>query len=355
MNNNKQNNFGVMLLVVVFIGLGIYAWTSLKQPDLTAMEASLTSTYFAEGRPVNNINMIDYDGQAFTEAKFKGKWTFVFFGFTHCPDVCPTSLLIMKNVWSQLPEAARVNSQFIFVSVDPDRDTPEILKGYVKHYNQDFIAITAVHDKLDVLTTQLYALYGYEDTSEKDDGAYNVNHTDKLFLIDPNGTYRAYFSTPYPPKLILSEFEIIQTLFERDGVLALSVDKARIPSAPPTVEVMAGYMSLINNSKDKAIEIVAVSSPDFNAVEMHATVSSDGVSKMIKQKSLIINANESVEFSQGGLHLMLIGPKKSYQVGDSVVIVFKVSTGEIISTRFIIEEASLDQMQDHSHHHHHNH
>jgi protein SCO1/2 len=198
--------FGIGI-AVFSMGLGVILWTLLFGPGKSSsLPPDLAATYLPEGRPVVGVQMTDHNNQPFDESRFKGKWSFLFFGFTHCPDVCPAALLIMKAVWNKLPEDARQapEPQMIFVSVDPDRDTPEILKQYVQFYHPDFIGITGKHDKLDILTTQLSALYGYED-AEGGNG-YTVTHSAQIILIDPDGHMRAVFTTPHNVDAIVKGF-----------------------------------------------------------------------------------------------------------------------------------------------------
>jgi protein SCO1/2 len=175
-----------------------------------SLPKEIASVYIPQGRPLAGIRLTDHNGKAFTEEHFKGKWSFLFFGFTHCPDVCPTTLLVMKAVWNRLPEQARQapEPQLLFVSVDPDRDTPEILKPYATYYHPEFLGVTAEHKYLDILTTQVGALYGYED-GESENG-YTVNHSSQLILIDPQGYFRGVFSPPLQVDEIVKTFTAIR-------------------------------------------------------------------------------------------------------------------------------------------------
>ena len=215
MNQTTEKKPNYLLLgvgVAVFsMGLGVILWTLLFGPGKSAsLPPDLAATYLPEGRPVVGVQMTDHNNQPFDESHFKGKWSFMFFGFTHCPDVCPAALLVMNAVWNKLPADARQapEPQMIFVSVDPDRDTPEILKQYVKFYHPDFIGITGKHDKLDILTTQLSALYGYEDA--EDGNGYTVTHSAQIILIDPDGHMRAVFTTPHNIDAIVKGFVSIR-------------------------------------------------------------------------------------------------------------------------------------------------
>lgn len=126
----------------------------------------------------------------------------------------------------------------------------------------------------------------------------------------------------------------------------LSVSNAWIPEAPPVAKVMAGYLRVKNNS-DNEIILQSISAKDFERVEMHKTITQDGVARMIKQTSIKIPAKGNVSFQRGGLHLMLMGPKRKLKRGDTVNLILKTAKANT-EIRLIVKEATLD---DHSAHH----
>jgi len=199
--------------VALIIGLASWFYVIKANQDMPSNQGLpplVENVYIPEGRPIAGLHLIDHNKQPFTEQRFKGKWSFMFFGFTHCPDVCPATLLIMKSVWAKLPEIAadEPQPQLLFVSVDPDRDKPEMLKSYTQFYHPDFIGLTGEHKFLDILTIQVGALYGYEDGENGDD--YTVLHSAQIILIDPQGHFRAVFSTPHQVDNILNTFNAVR-------------------------------------------------------------------------------------------------------------------------------------------------
>ena len=195
--------------------VAIIVWQFVLRPTEQRLPEQLQATVLPKGKPIVGLSLKDHNGQLFTEQQFKGKWSFLFFGFTHCPDVCPTTMLVMKAVWAKLPASARAapQPQLYFVSVDPQRDTPELLKSYATFYNPEFIGITGNNNQLDVLVNQVGALYGYED-GEKE-GEYTVNHSAQIILIDPSGNMRAVFSPPYQADEIVKTFVSIREFFSK--------------------------------------------------------------------------------------------------------------------------------------------
>ena len=172
-------------------------------------------TFLPEAKNLSPFQLIDYDGKPFGPKQLQGKWSFVFFGYTNCPDVCPTTMLVMKSVWAKLPAEAKAepSPQMIFVSVDPDRDTPDKLKKYVTFYHPDFLGVTGKADQIDILTRQVGALYGFEDNP--DGKGYTVNHSAQIILVDPSGKMRAVFSPPHKVDDIVRSFVKIRNYYQR--------------------------------------------------------------------------------------------------------------------------------------------
>jgi len=202
-----------VVIIAMALGVGLMWLLSQRhsQPLTDAdLPADLKQHYLIGTKPIVGIDLTDNLGQSFTEARFQNHWTFVFFGFTNCPDVCPTTLLVMKQVWAKLPADAKTapTPQLLFVSVDPDRDTLQKLNGYVTYYNPEFIGVRGPHNKLDILVNQVGALYGYEDGSNKNN--YTVNHSAQIILIDPQGNMRAVFTPPLTVDDITNTFKQIR-------------------------------------------------------------------------------------------------------------------------------------------------
>ena len=170
------------------------------------MPAGLAGTVLPAPRPLGPFHLIDQDGLPFDRARLEGKWSFLFFGYTHCPDVCPMTLATLRRIREHL--AAHPNgldgTQFVFVSVDPERDTPAQLKSYVTYFGQGFLGATGADDQLQALTRPLGALYARP--AESSGGEYAVDHTAAIFLIDPGAGFHALFSSPHEAEAIARTF-----------------------------------------------------------------------------------------------------------------------------------------------------
>lgn len=201
------------LAVVALLSIAAGLWLSTSTTDGKRLPQDLEATFLPKGKPLKTFQLVDHNNQTFDIERFKGKWSFMFFGYMNCPDVCPIGMKVMQDAWQQLPASLLNHSQMIFVSVDPERDKPEGLKDYVHYFHTDFIGVTGAGDQIDVLTRDIGILYGYEDP-EAGSKDYVVNHSGQFILIDPDARMRAVFSPPHEPKKIADTFQKIAAFLE---------------------------------------------------------------------------------------------------------------------------------------------
>lgn len=206
-----QISVGIMSLA---IGLWLSQQMLMNNHD-SKIPTNLDATVLPNARPLVGFSLLDQNGQTFSPAQLQGHWSYLFFGFTNCPDVCPSTLKVMKSVWESLPTKIgdAGHPQLYFVSVDPDRDKPEILKQYVQYFNSEFNGVTGKYDELDKLTKQIGILYGYDEKEDSKDIEYIVNHSAQLILVDPKGRMRAVLSPPHDAKTISSNFQTIRLFY----------------------------------------------------------------------------------------------------------------------------------------------
>lgn len=141
-----------------------------------------------------DFELTDGNGKPFKLSDLKGKVVILSFGYTHCPDVCPTELLTYNDTLKQLGDDAK-NVKVVFASVDPERDTPELVGKYAKQFNPDFIGITATEGQTLPVIKQQYRIVSAKVNQKEDSETYLVDHTSGAYLIDKNGEV-AIFS-PY--------------------------------------------------------------------------------------------------------------------------------------------------------------
>ncbi len=165
------------------------------------------ATVFQTVRPLPEMALVNHLGLPFTRQSFEGQWTLLFFGFTHCPDVCPTTLFLLSQVQkatTDLPPSQQ--PKVAMISVDPARDTPEKLAGYLPHFGEDIVGATGEIPRIQALTASLGVAYSYTPDGK---GGYTVDHTASIFLISPRAELKALFTTPHDLETIVRDFEYI--------------------------------------------------------------------------------------------------------------------------------------------------
>ncbi len=180
-----------------------------------------TVTEFRDDKPLPNFSLSGPKGE-FTNAGLLGQWSFVFFGYTQCPDICPTALNLMKTVQAQLAAtptgdavptgdaiSPRLTFQTIFVSVDPQRDTRELMDQYVAAFDPAFIGLRGEDAQLQPLLRDLGVFFQRNDTTDKKN--YTVDHSAAIYLIDPKGRLAAVFSPPQQAAAMAADFQRIVT------------------------------------------------------------------------------------------------------------------------------------------------
>lgn len=157
-------------------------------------------------KSVPDFKLLDVNGQTITQSMFDDKWSVVFFGYTHCPDVCPITLQVMKNVVETLTaQNEQTLPQVVFVSVDPVRDTSEVMKNYVSYFNESFIGVTGDVNSVHDMTRALGIVASFTANGTDPDN-YIVDHTASLLLIDPQRRVRAKITAPHEVDTIVADY-----------------------------------------------------------------------------------------------------------------------------------------------------
>nr|WP_299241224.1 SCO family protein [uncultured Halomonas sp.] len=151
------------------------------------------------------FELVDENGNDVNADQFLGKSTLLFFGFTHCPDVCPTTLARLDAATQRMDEAARDGIQVLFVSVDPRRDDAETLREYTGAFGPQFIGLTGDKAALDELTRRYRVTYGYGE--EDSEGNYDVSHSSAVFAFDDQGEVRLLIRNSDPMDAVVADLE----------------------------------------------------------------------------------------------------------------------------------------------------
>lgn len=172
-------------------------------------------TFLPNARNLSPFQLVDYDGNPFGPAQLQDKWSFVFFGYTNCPDVCPATMYQFQQIAKGLQQDARLDAstRFVFISVDPDRDTPQFLKKYVQYYNPAFLGVTGADSELLSLSREMGVIYlrmPNDDNAED----YLIDHSAAILLTNPAGQLAAFFSAPHHASAIISDYKAIRNYDE---------------------------------------------------------------------------------------------------------------------------------------------
>lgn len=179
------------LLAAFAVLIGIVAGMAVLRPNPVQIRSG---TLLQEPRPVIDFRLAGEDGKPFTRADLAGRWNVIYVGYTHCPDVCPTTLAQLKQVEKGLGEdAAKV--RFIFLSIDPERDTPQILAQYTHYFSPDFRAATGPNSQLDALGANLN--FVYEKVPGQTPQSYLMDHSSALILVNPKLQLAGFLTPPF--------------------------------------------------------------------------------------------------------------------------------------------------------------
>jgi protein SCO1/2 len=168
----------------------------------------ITGTFLTPSRPLEDFSLIDQQGRKFDSANLQGHWSLLFFGYTNCPDFCPTTLTTLAAMKKRLSNArVPMLPQVIFVSVDAKRDTPAQLATYVPYFDPDFIGLTAADQpSIERIAKKLGVGVIIQPTS---DGNYTVDHSGAIFVLDPDGKLTAILTGPFTVDALQSDFQRI--------------------------------------------------------------------------------------------------------------------------------------------------
>lgn len=190
----------VMMTTLVLASISIAAGPMAGYADTSAKKIKINGVLLPQSQPVAPFKLTDDNGQVFTQKNLQGKWTFMFFGFTNCGMVCPTTMTVMNKMLLTLDKELPADKvpNVVFVTVDPERDTTEKMHKYVKTFNPTFIGLRGSAAETKEVIKQFHIAAVKMETEGKGKNQYSINHTSEILLINPQGRLQAYLS--YPPK-----------------------------------------------------------------------------------------------------------------------------------------------------------
>jgi protein SCO1/2 len=202
MSEKKRFRPTTIALAIIIVLLGAWAYKNIGVKETVINPES--ATVLNQPRLITPFNLIVDDNKMFTLDNLKGHWSLIFFGFTNCPDLCPTSLSILAKAYEQM-QADKLNPmpQVIFISVDPERDSPERIATYLKNFNPNFLGATGDKADLDQLTQELSVIYA--KVIEEDH--YMIDHSGTIVIINPEGQFYGVFTLPHDANEISKDMQ----------------------------------------------------------------------------------------------------------------------------------------------------
>jgi protein SCO1/2 len=189
-----------------------------KQKELAEARnnySPIQGTILSPARKITIPDLLTDDGEKFTLEDLKGHWSIFFFGYTHCPDICPVTLGVVAQAKKMATRLNHMFPQVVFVSVDPDRDKVEMLADYVQYFDKDFVGVTGDAQMIKALTLQMSVVYmkvpvdNGTAAGSLDDSVYNVDHSSALLLLNPEGKLFAFLNPPHDAQTILDDFQTV--------------------------------------------------------------------------------------------------------------------------------------------------
>ena len=209
MHARRFSLYIIAALIAIIAGLVIGYFTQNRR----APPLKTTALLLHPQKSLPTFSLTADNGQPFGNAEMGGHWSLLYFGYTHCPDVCPTTLTDLNQMLGQLKDIPPdAQPRVYFISVDPKRDTPALLGKYARYFNPAFIGVTGDVEQLQVLTRFLGVAFSYDPPEQS--GNYSVEHSSIVFLINPRTEETAIYT---PPMNAVQMADDYRTIVERDG------------------------------------------------------------------------------------------------------------------------------------------
>jgi protein SCO1/2 len=182
------------------LGVGLWLYLAAQRQAVPEIHGYVLAT----PRELPAVELVDEDGAPFRPAAFAGSWSFLYFGYTYCPDVCPLTLVELAALKRQLAaDAFPEPASFYLVSVDPQRDTPARLREFVAYFDSELRGLTGSTEALAALATATETLFDVPEDRSGDN--YLVSHSSNVVLLDPDGRFHAVFTPPHDPTTLATD------------------------------------------------------------------------------------------------------------------------------------------------------
>ncbi len=197
----------VFVLGIIALAFGFQFGTTKMSKNTEDYVPTQVATVLPAGRTIPAFKLTANTGKPFTNANLKGHWSFVFFGFTNCPHICPTTMAEFAKIYKILADQGVTEPQYWLISIDPARDTVKRVNTYVKAFNKNFNGATGDEKEVENLAKALGAVYmkAYPK-ADKDAENYQIDHSGTIVLVNPKGEIKAFFSMPHEAQTIAGDY-----------------------------------------------------------------------------------------------------------------------------------------------------
>lgn len=207
----------ISFIIAAIIAMSAGIWLAqTNQSESGVKPPVIQGAIYPQARQLNNINLIDDQNKSFGLANLQNQWSLVFVGYTHCPDICPMTMSVMNQVHDYMTQQELKPPQVLFLSVDPERDTIQLLQEYVDYFNPEFIGLSGSPEAIKLFSQQLNVVYqkapGLSGEIKADD--YLIDHSSSLLLLNPEGRLQSVLTAPQLPATIIESILKSQTYYE---------------------------------------------------------------------------------------------------------------------------------------------
>lgn len=202
-SNKRFLTFIIFAILALALGLGVNRCHSAKNQ----ITHPIAGTNIDQPQPVPEFHLINGLGRPFTNHNLKGHYSLLFFGFTHCQSICPLTMAMLTQLYTDLKAEKLPLPQVIFITLDPKRDTAKAVNAYVKAFNPNFIGLTGPSAGIHQLSKQMGVVYIQAQQSKASDNNYQIDHSGTLYLVNPEAKLVAIFSPPHDEANIKQDYK----------------------------------------------------------------------------------------------------------------------------------------------------
>lgn len=212
--SNTKNYLVLIIAAIAAMAGGL--WLAQENPPAQENTPRIQGAIYPTAKHIEDFSLLNQNNQTFSKKNLQEQWSLIFVGYTLCPDICPTTLSLMSEVHWELKNQELDPPAIIFLSIDPARDTVDVVKQYVEYFNSDFTGLTGDPAQIAKLTRNLNAVYrkapGLNGEITKDD--YLMDHSSALMLINPDGDLQSILTAPHSMRGVIDSLLKSQSYYE---------------------------------------------------------------------------------------------------------------------------------------------